>query len=82
MFGPTSECRADRDRTHHPALLNLPRPLVVGAFSVYGTNEQIFGADEQVVGWGQTRFRRSMSASTVIPDRLTFAIVISDEKTE
>src|SRR5262249_5533073 len=29
-----SWCRADRDRTHHPALLNLPRPLVVGAFSV------------------------------------------------
>jgi len=28
-----------------------------------------------------TRFRRSMSASTVIPDRLTFAIVISSPKT-
>src|SRR6516164_2412795 len=29
----------------HP---NLPRPLMVGAFSVYGFNEQIFGANEQV----------------------------------
>src|SRR5262249_32338081 len=29
---------------------NLPRPLMVGAFSVYGSNEQIFGADEQVSG--------------------------------
>src|SRR5262249_21744076 len=28
-----------------------------------------------------TRFRRSMSVSTVIPDRFSFAIVISDEKT-
>jgi hypothetical protein len=27
-----------------PALLNLPRPLMVGAFSVYGSNEQMFGA--------------------------------------
>jgi len=30
-----------------PALLNLPRPLMVGAFSVVGSDEQIFGADEQ-----------------------------------
>jgi len=29
-----------------------------------------------------TRFRRSISPSTVIPDRFTFAIVISGEKTE
>src|SRR5262249_39074163 len=29
-----------------------------------------------------TRFRRSISASTLIPDRFTLAIVISGEKTE
>ena len=33
-----------------PALLYLPRPLMAGAFSVHGSDEQIFGADEQVPG--------------------------------
>jgi hypothetical protein len=37
-----------------PALLNLPRPLMVGAFSIYGSDEQIFGADEQAFGRGQS----------------------------
>src|SRR5262249_28626131 len=37
-----------------PALLNLPRPLMVGALSVpwqlpfHGSNEQIFGAEQQI----------------------------------
>jgi hypothetical protein len=33
---------------------NLPRPLVVGAFSVYGSDEQIFGLKEQILGRDQT----------------------------
>jgi hypothetical protein len=37
-----------------PALLNLPRPLVVGAFSVVGSDEQIFGVNEQDPGPGQS----------------------------
>src|SRR5262249_52701190 len=33
-----------------PALLNLPRPLMVGAFSVHGSDEQIFGVNGQILG--------------------------------
>src|SRR5262245_55599999 len=39
----------------HSALLNLPRPLVVGAFCVHGSDEQIFGADEQAPKGGRGR---------------------------
>jgi len=56
MFGPTVSpqlVQSGKGRiASDPALLNLPRPLMVGAFSVHGITEQIFGADEQVPGRG------------------------------
>ena len=55
-FGPTVSpqlVQSGKGRiASDPALLNLPRPLMVGAFSVHGITEQIFGADEQVPGRG------------------------------
>jgi hypothetical protein len=37
-----------------PTLLSLPRPLVVGAFSVVGSDEQIFGVNGQILGSDQS----------------------------
>jgi len=52
MFGPTVSpqlVQSGKGRiASDPALLNLPRPLMVGAFSVHGINEQIFGRIQQV----------------------------------
>jgi len=52
MFGPTVSpqlVQSGKGRiASDPALLNLPRPSMAGAFSVVGSDEQIFGADEQV----------------------------------
>src|SRR6516162_4437046 len=33
---------------------SLPRSSMAGAFSIHGIDEQIFGADEQVLGRGQS----------------------------
>src|SRR5262245_27699847 len=53
MFGPTCECRAGRaELITHTRSANLPRPTMAGAFSVHGSDEQIFGADKQVSGHG------------------------------
>jgi hypothetical protein len=58
MFGPTVSpqlVQSGKGRiASDPALLNLPRPSMAGAFSVHGIDEQIFGADEQVFGRGQS----------------------------
>ena len=53
MFGPTVSpqlVQSGKGRiASDPALLNLPRPLMVGAFSVYGSDKQIFGMNEQIL---------------------------------
>ena len=53
MFGPTISPQLVQNGkgriASNPALLNLPRPLVVGAFSVHGSDEQIFGVNEQIL---------------------------------
>src|SRR5262249_8198265 len=50
--------QSGKGRTYpQSALLNLPRPLMVGAFSVHGSDEQIVGADEQVAGLWAKRLR-------------------------
>src|SRR5215472_7201313 len=57
MFGPTvspqmlQSGRAELDVSFRSA--NLPRPSMAGASSVDGSDEQIFGADEQVSGRGK-----------------------------
>jgi len=58
MFGPTVSpqlVQSGKGRiASNPALLNLPRPLVVGAFSVHGSDEQMFGVKEQILGRDQS----------------------------
>src|SRR5215467_4391404 len=59
MFGPTVSpqlVQSGKGRiASDPALLNLPRPPTrLGPFSVYGSGEQMFGADEQVSGRGRS----------------------------
>jgi hypothetical protein len=57
VFGPTHECRVRRaELITSPALLNLPRPSMAGAFSVHGIDEQIFGADNKSLN-GAKRLR-------------------------
>jgi hypothetical protein len=61
MFGPTVSpqlVQSGKGRiASNPALLYLPRPLMVGAFSVHGFNEQIFGANGQILGSGSERLK-------------------------
>src|SRR6516165_4863996 len=67
MFGPTVSpqlVQSGKGRiASNPALLNLPRPLVVGAFSVHGSDEQIFGRIQQV---RQPRPQLSKGSATLI----------------
>ena len=58
-FGPTVSpqlVQSGKGRiASDPALLNLPRPLKVrGNFRPFGSEEQMFGADEQVRHGGQS----------------------------
>src|SRR5215471_14321166 len=52
-FGPTVSpqlVQSGKGRiASDPALLNLPRPLMAGAFSVHGSDKQMFGVNEQIL---------------------------------
>ena len=63
MFGPVSPqlVQSGKGRiASDPPLLNLPRPLMVGAFSIVGSDEQIFGVNGQIL-------RRDQSDHLVAP---------------
>ena len=57
-FGPTVSpqlVQSGKGRiASDPALLNLPRPSMAGAFSIHGSDEQIFGANEQILARDQS----------------------------
>jgi hypothetical protein len=58
VFGPTVSpqlMQSGKGRiASEPALLYLPRPLMVGAFSVHGSDKQIFGVNGQILGRDQS----------------------------
>ena len=58
MFGPTVSpqlVQSGKGRiASDPTLLNLPRPSMAGAFPVNGSDEQIFGVNEQILGQDQS----------------------------
>jgi len=57
-FGPYSLSSWFRAGRAESALANLPRPSTrLGPFSVHSRDEQIFGADEQILGPGSERLR-------------------------
>jgi hypothetical protein len=66
VFGPTVSpqlVQSGKGRiASNPALLNLPRPLMVGAFSVVGSDEQIFGVNGQILGSDQSDYGASYAA--------------------
>ena len=61
---PLKKCSAlcslqsGKGRTFDPLCLDLPRlastPRLAGAFSVHGSDEQIFGVNEQILGRDQS----------------------------
>src|SRR5262249_49790639 len=61
-----------------PPRTTLPPPTTAIALSILSICFCISARCSRSIS--STRFRRSMSASTVIPDRLTFGIVISSAK--
>src|SRR5262245_7472623 len=63
-------------KTLRPPRATLRRPITAIVLSILSNCFSI-----SVRSISSTRIRRSMSASTVIPDRLTFGIVISGTKT-
>jgi len=51
---PVTQSGRTEYRDIRPALLTGPQPAVAGAFSVHGSDEQIFGVKEQILGPDQS----------------------------
>src|SRR5262245_25454209 len=68
MFGPTVSpqlVQSGKGRiASDPALLNLPRPSMAGAFSVHGSDEQIFGVKRTNLRTGSERLKSEKAAPT------------------